>query len=346
MQLHPQYYYQQLPPQERAAYHGMLTCLRELTPSARIPRLPMETLSTLFFQLRLDHPEIFYAVGFSCRAVPEAAFVEFWPEYRFEKKRIREHRQAIEARVTRLLRPLRSLPPAEQERAIHDFVVENVRYDKLEKPYSHEVIGPLTNGVGVCEGIAKTVKALCDRLGLWCIVALSEAAPERGIRYRHTWNVLRIGGQYYHLDATFDNSLQRGVKRYDYCNLDDSRCFRDHESLVFPIPACTDGRAFYYRNVSFTKPEELEKRLAQALREKQPVFVFHWRGGGLNRQILSELLALAGTLAQARGKQASCSVNVPQAVIQLQFSDAPEPDITIQQANEGEAAPETQTVSE
>ena len=55
---------------------------------------------------------------------------------------------------------------------------------------------------------------------------------------------------------------------------------------------------------------------------------------------------MAGTLAQARGKQASCSVNVPQAVIQLQFSDAPEPDITIQQANEGEAAPETQTVSE
>ena len=64
MQLHPQYYYQQLPPPERAAYHGMLTCLRELAPSARIPRLTMETLGTLFFQLRLDHPEIFYAVGF------------------------------------------------------------------------------------------------------------------------------------------------------------------------------------------------------------------------------------------------------------------------------------------
>ena len=93
MQLHAQYYYQQLPPQERAAYHGMLTCLRELTPSARIPRLPMETLSTLFFQLRLDHPEIFYAVGFSCRAVPEAAFVEFWPEYRFETKRAQAKRE-------------------------------------------------------------------------------------------------------------------------------------------------------------------------------------------------------------------------------------------------------------
>ena len=46
MQLHPQYYYQQLPPPERAAYHGMLTCQRELAPSARIPRLTMETLGT------------------------------------------------------------------------------------------------------------------------------------------------------------------------------------------------------------------------------------------------------------------------------------------------------------
>ena len=66
MQLHPQYYYQQLPPPERAAYHGMLTCLRELAPSARIPRLTMETLGTLFFQLRLDHPKLYgrgYAIG-------------------------------------------------------------------------------------------------------------------------------------------------------------------------------------------------------------------------------------------------------------------------------------------
>ena len=68
MQLHPQYYYQQLPPPERTAYHGMLTCLQELAPSARIPRLSMETLGTIFFQLRLDHPEIFYGLTKSASA--------------------------------------------------------------------------------------------------------------------------------------------------------------------------------------------------------------------------------------------------------------------------------------
>ena len=340
------YYYGQLTKPLQGVYDTLLSGFRVYAPSIRIPDVEQGQLAEVYLRLKLDEPLLFYVTGDRYRWMPGAAHLELLPEYLFDKSKIRTHQQAVEARLSRLTRPLQGKPELEQELAIHDFILEQVRYDKLKKPYSHEILGPLTQGVGVCEGIAKTVKALCDRLGLWCIVALSEAAPERGIRYRHTWNVLRIGGQYYHLDATFDNSLQRGVKRYDYCNLDDSRCFRDHESLVFPIPACTDGRAFYYRNVSFTKPEELEKRLAQALRKKQPVFVFHWRGGGLNRQILSELLALAGTLAQARGKQASCSVNVPQAVIQLQFSDAPEPDITIQQANEGEAALETQTVSE
>ena len=61
------YYYSLLQPAEREAYHAILTGLRDLSGSIRIPRLGGETLSTVFFQLRLDHPEIFYAVGYSCR---------------------------------------------------------------------------------------------------------------------------------------------------------------------------------------------------------------------------------------------------------------------------------------
>ena len=66
-------------------------------------------------------------------------------------------------------------------------------YDKLKKPYSHEIIGPLGHGVGVCEGIAKSVKVLCDALGIWCIIVISEANPEKKIKYRHAWNIVKIG---------------------------------------------------------------------------------------------------------------------------------------------------------
>lgn len=330
------YYYGQLSRPLQGVYDALLGGFLALAPGIRIPMLDEKQLADVYLRLKLDEPLLFYVTGYRCRWMTGAAHMELLPEYLFDKAKIRTHQQAVSARLARLTKPLEGKTEAEKELAVHDFILENVRYDKLKKPYSHEILGPMTQGVGVCEGIAKTVKALCDQLGLWCIVALSEADPARGIKYRHTWNVVRVGGQYYHLDATFDNSLQRGEKRYDYYNLDDGRLFRDHERLVLPVPACTDGKGFYYRNVSFTKPEELEKRLAQALRKKQPLFVFHWRGGGLNRDTLQQLLALAGRLAAERGKRASCSVNFPQAVIQLEFSEAPQESITIQQANEAE----------
>ena len=188
----------------------------------------------------------------------------------------------------------------------------------------------------MCEGIAKTVKVLCDAVGLPCIVALCHNAPEKGIRYRHAWNIIKVDGKCYHLDATFDNSLQRGVERYDYFNLDDKHIFRDHQSPVLPLPACTDGDGFYYRTISLTKREQVERRVKQALRKKQPHFVFHWRGGGLNREILQQLTEAAQQLAQEKGKSVQCAVNVAQSVIQFDFLDETAADITLQQPDEGQ----------
>ena len=75
---------------------------------------------------------------------------------------------------------------------MHDFICENVRYDKLKKAYSHEIIGPLGQSVGVCEGIAKAVKVLLDALGVWCVIAICGNNPEKGIKYRHTLSLIHI----------------------------------------------------------------------------------------------------------------------------------------------------------
>lgn len=71
--------------------------------------------------------------------------------------------------------------------------------------------------------------------------------------------MVKIGGQYYHLDATFDNTLGKEEIRYDYFNLNDKNIFRDHEPLLVPAPACTDGDHFYYREkkLSFTGQPEI-----------------------------------------------------------------------------------------
>lgn len=323
-----QYYYHRLPPVQQAAYRRLLAGFWELAPAIRIPRLPGEALSTLFFQLRLDHPEIFYVVRFFCRAMPGAENIEFVPEYMFSKGKIREQQKALDTRVARLIRPVQDKTEAEKEAYIHDFMLTQVRYDKLKKPYSHEVIGPLTNGVGVCEGIAKSVKLLCDALGMECIIAISDCDRENGERYFHAWNIIRLGRQYYHLDATFDNSLCKyGGLRYDYYNLDDAKIFRDHRPLLYPVPPCTDAERFYYRvnHLSWTKYEDVQKRVEQALRKKQERLIFHWRGGYLTRDVLTELCRIIAETAAGRGRGASVSVNWLQAVLQVSFTDAAVP---------------------
>ena len=175
--------------------------------------------------------------------------------------------------------------------------------------------------------MAKTVKLLCDGLGLPCMIAVSDRDRANGERYLHAWNIVQLGGQCYHLDATFDNSLSKYGPRYDYFNLDDTKIFRDHRPLLYPAPACTDGGQFYYKlqHLSWTKPEEVARRVDQALRKKQPGLVFHWRGGYLTREVLAELCTQIDAAAQTRGRAAAVSVNWPQAVLQVRFVDAAQP---------------------
>ena len=332
------YYYQRMTKPRQAAYHAMKTGFTALSPAFPVPRLDNRELSDIFFQLRLDCPEIFYVTGFTYRFYPGSDHVELIPEYLFEKSKIKEHQKALAARVEKLARPAKAMTPLEKERYIHDFICANVRYDKLKKPYSHEIIGPLGQGVGVCEGIAKSVKILCDALGLWCIIAISEANPEMGVKYRHAWNILKVDGQYVHLDATFDNSLGHdGVIRYDYFNLDDNRLFRDHQPVVYPVPACGKGDQFYYRaaKLSFTKIEDVVKRAQMSIRKDLP-FVFHWRGGPLTREVLAELVQALEEAAQKRGRHAAVSFNRPQAVLQVRFPTELPGEAAEEEANEGE----------
>lgn len=317
----------------------MKTGLELLAPSFSVPRLDGKELADIYFMLRLDCPEIFYTVQFRYRYYPDSEYVEMIPEYLFNKNKILDHRKAMEARVKKLARQAEKLSEKEKEQFVHDFICENVRYDKLKKAYSHEIIGPLGQGVGVCEGIAKAVKILCDALGIWCMIAVSEANPEKNIKYRHAWNIVRIGGKYYHLDVTFDNSLssEHGI-RYDYFNLSDAQIFRDHEPVIWHVPACEDGDHTYYREkkVSFTKYEEVQKRAAQAAK-KGKTLTFHWRGGYLTKEVLNELIRMIQEEAQKKGKYACMSLNWPQAVIQLSFKEhLPQQQIIMEEANEGE----------
>ena len=303
-----QYYYNHMNKAQQAAYHSILSGVKNLADEFQIPALEGEELYNVFFQMRLDHPEIFWVSSYKYRYYKDSPNLIFIPEYLFDKKKICEHQKAMTARVEKLIRPAQKLSEWEKEKYVHDFICENIRYDKLKKSYSHEIIGPLGQGVGVCEGIAKAVKVLLDALGVWCVIAICGNNPETS------------------------------EIRYDYFNLDDSQIFRDHEPLIAPAPHCGDHEHFYYKEkkLSFTKKEDVYKRSLQAAK-KGRVLIFHWRGGYLTKEVLKELLELIRKAGDEKDKTAMLSINWPQAVIRVQYTDMQvQESVTIEEANEEE----------
>lgn len=333
------YYYEQLNKEQQKAYYAIKEGLLNLQESFAVPLLSKKELSDIYFMIRLDCPAIFYSVTFSYKYYANSTAVEMIPQYLFSRDKIKEHRLAMESRVKKLARQAVDLDEKGKELFIHDFIVKNITYDKLKKEYSHEIIGALGHGVAVCEGIAKAVKILCDELKIWCIIALSEANPEKGIKYRHAWNVIRIGGRYYHLDATFDNTISKDdIIRYDYFNLSDKQIFRDHEPVIWKIPDCSDNDHFYYREkkLSWTTMDEVRNRTKQAVKKKK-ILLFHWRGGYLTKDILKELLEIFDGEARVKDRKACVSVNWSQAVLRVRFEDGVgEEEVEIEETNEGE----------
>ena len=97
-----EFYYQKMDRQKQAVYHGMLQGVRQLADQIQLPRVDGKELYDIFFQMRLDHPEIFWVVGFSWKYYPDSPNLIFVPEYLFEKGKIKEHQIALTSRVESL----------------------------------------------------------------------------------------------------------------------------------------------------------------------------------------------------------------------------------------------------
>ena len=104
-----QYYYNHMDKQKQAAYHSILQGITSLADEFQIPALNGEDLYNVFFQLRLDHPEIFWATGYKYRYYKDSPNIIFIPEYLFDKGKIKEHQKAMKSRVEKLVRPAQSL---------------------------------------------------------------------------------------------------------------------------------------------------------------------------------------------------------------------------------------------
>ena len=116
----------------------------------------------------------------------------------------------------------------EKELAIHDWIVGWVAYDEetlsnspnaKPDPDNDNPYGALYHKKAICSGYTSTFQLFMDLLGIECITVHGSYTLTGE---EHAWNMVRIGGEWYCVDVTWDDPLGNYIpadKRHEYFNV-------------------------------------------------------------------------------------------------------------------------------
>lgn len=141
----------------------------------------------------------------------------------------------------------------QREKYIHDQMVKLAEYDRtLAQSHVHDLYGALVSKLAVCEGYARAFQYLMYQIGIPALFVSGTATNSSGIPESHAWNIVKIDGEYYLVDVTWDDPLSNmGASKpiyYAYFNCTDEQFKPDHtpDDDNYPLPACTATTANYF----------------------------------------------------------------------------------------------------
>ena len=101
------YYFSQMNKQQQRIYQELKVGIENLSPNIDVQRIDGSELSDIFYKLRLDHPEIFYASTFQYSFFENSSLIRVKPVYLFDKNKIKDHQKAMIARIDKLTRTVK-----------------------------------------------------------------------------------------------------------------------------------------------------------------------------------------------------------------------------------------------
>lgn len=175
-----------------------------------------------------DHPEIFWLSNQFSYIVSSKAEIQLYSD--LSPKSIEKKSEELITSIRFFINKIPArLSEFERELKIHDLLLSTCCYnDKVEstsddwRPFS--IYGALVNGSAVCEGYSKAMQYMLSIFGIEC-----NTINGMGKNNPHQWNVVKIDGEWYHLDATWDDTTDNNIY-YDYFNVSDSVISYDHET--------------------------------------------------------------------------------------------------------------------
>lgn len=186
-------------------------------------------------------PKIQYSVQSSTRTLASAVLI-----YKHGTAEITRMEEAIDEEVNRVLSGITpDMSQYDIVKYFHDYICENVVYDD-KADNCNNIYGAFVNKRALCQGMAKAFSHLCNKVGIETLTVTGDAD---GVA--HMWNMVKIGGEWYHIDPTYDNAdspTYGRYVRYDYFCIDDDTISskRTVYGQTYDYPKAEAQRCNYY----------------------------------------------------------------------------------------------------
>ncbi|WP_432649804.1 transglutaminase domain-containing protein [Huintestinicola sp.] len=166
----------------------------------------------------------------------------------------KENVQAMQAEIDKETDKILSMITPEMNdydivKLFHDYIIINCTYDS-EAKNPNNIYGTLVEKEALCQGYSQSFTYLCSLAGIDSFIVLGVANEP------HMWNVVKMDGDYYHVDLTWDDpdrAKSPDSVRYDYFGLTDDRIreLRQFDDYDYEIPEAkgTKYQYYYYNNL-------------------------------------------------------------------------------------------------
>lgn len=247
---------------------------------------------------------------YSWRGTTGSAKITLRVDYRESAEQSAYVRSKAMTILKRIIKP--DMSGHEKIKAIHDYIVTNLRYDTDYRNYT--AYEGLRTGEAVCQGYTLLTYQLLKGAGLENLIVEGKAGGQL-----HAWNLVRIDGLWYHLDTTWDDpqpNYSGGIK-YTYYLRSDTQMRKDHiwqesrypkaavpylttlqalvdqggvKSVVFQSLKMQLGYQLYDVGSAVTDSKGLTESVKGALQEDKAMITLRY--AGTERKLLRDLSSL------------------------------------------------------
>lgn len=326
------YVYSKLSAEDKKIYDAILDAATNFKNVAILDTaITNDKMLKIFCSVYYEEPQLFWLRGSVDKFEGTSKTVSLY--YRYDYAQVQDMKKKIDAKADEIVKSIPAGSSAvDKLRVLHNKLALAVDFS-MQGDNVTNIYGALVEGYAQCEGYAKAMGYLCDKAGIENMLV-----PGKNTKGEtHAWTKVRVDGDWYNLDVTWDDPMNipdKTYMRFNYFLVTDAEINnKSHFPITtyFSSPACTATKANYFRtyglyaeNIDQAK-QMLASELKKASDSKTAQVQIKCSDTKLMQDLKKDLEngGLKGLLDQAKGKypikNGTCALVLDENVMTFQI---------------------------